>query len=278
MQAAYAQRLIAIFPGSVTLPASLRELRQRLGAKGMGLALALLLEALLLLMLLSLGTGIIGPGSAEEALVSVQFDRAEDADTPAEEQPAAEEAPQAAPPVPLPAAPVEQAAPPLPSALPLPRPQSTPTPLTQPVPTPQEERRRPDAPSGSTIGVRLREEASGPAAPARSTANDSAVVGTAPDGSPLYAARWYKEPTDQEMAGYLSTAQPGMALIACRTAPGWRVEDCVGLEEYPAGSNMMRAVLAMAWQFQVRPPRRGDDSLVGSWVRIRIDYSTRRRG
>lgn len=244
----------------------------------MGLALALLLEALLVLMLLSLGTGIIGPGSADEALVSVSFDRAEQAETPPEEEQTAEAAQDAPAPVPLPATPLEQAAPPLPSALPFPRAETTPAPRPEPAPTPQEERRRPDNPSGSTIGVRLRDEASGPAAPARSSANDSAVVGTAPDGSPLYAARWYKEPTDQEMAGYLSTATPGMALIACRTAPGWRVEDCVGLEEYPAGSNMLRAVLAMAWQFQVRPPRRGNESLVGSWVRIRIDYSTRRRG
>ena len=77
------------------------------------------------------------------------------------------------------------------------------------------------------------------------------------------------------MAGYLSTALPGSALIACRTAPGWRVEDCVGLSENPTGSNMLRAVLAMAWQFQVRPPRRGNQSLVGSWVRIRITYDRR---
>ncbi|MFC3102152.1 hypothetical protein [Altererythrobacter lauratis] len=277
MRAAYAQRLIAIFPRPLHLPARFHDLRQRLGAKGMGLALALLLEAVLLLMLLSLGTGIIGPGSADEAMVSVSFERAEQADA-AVEEPESEAEQDTPAPVPLPAIPAEQAAPPLPTALPIPPAETTPAPRPQPAPTPQEERRRPDTPSGSTIGVRLREEASGPAAPARSSANDSAVVGTAPDGSPLYAARWYKEPTDQEMAGYLQTATPGMALIACRTAPGWRVEDCVGLEEYPAGSNMLRAVLAMAWQFQVRPPRRGDDVLVGSWVRIRIDYSTRRRG
>jgi protein TonB len=103
---------------------------------------------------------------------------------------------------------------------------------------------------------------------------DSEVVGRAPDGQPLYAARWFREPTHGELAGYLSTASgPGWALIACRTAPQWRVEDCVGLEEYPQGSQLQRAVLAAAWQFQVRPPRRGGQSLVGSWVRIRIEYT-----
>ena len=103
-------------------------------------------------------------------------------------------------------------------------------------------------------------------------------MGTAPNGEPLYAAAWYREPSDGELRGYLSTASgPGWGLIACRTAPDYRVEDCVGLDEYPYGSQINRAVLAAAWQFQVRPPRLGGRPMVGSWVRIRIDYGTRRR-
>lgn len=102
---------------------------------------------------------------------------------------------------------------------------------------------------------------------------DSKRVGTAPNGAPMYAAAWYREPTHQELAGYLSTATgPAWGLIACKTVADYRVEDCVGLDEYPEGSHMLRAVLAAAWQFRVRPPRVGGVSQVGDWVRIRIDY------
>ena len=107
---------------------------------------------------------------------------------------------------------------------------------------------------------------------------DSKRVGTAPGGEPMYAASWYREPYDDELSGYLSTASgPGWALIACRTVANFRVEDCVGLDEFPERSNLLRAVLAAAWQFQVRPPRVGGVSRVGDWVRIRIEYSQRRR-
>jgi len=103
-------------------------------------------------------------------------------------------------------------------------------------------------------------------------------VGTAPNGEPLYAAAWYREPRPDELRAYLSTASgPGWGLIACRTAPDYRVEDCVGLDEYPQGSQITRAILAAAWEFKVRPPSLGGRPLVGSWVRIRIDYGIRRR-
>jgi protein TonB len=59
--------------------------------------------------------------------------------------------------------------------------------------------------------------------------------------------------------------------------PDYRVEDCVALDEYPQGSQINRAVLAAAWEFRVRPPFLGGRPLVGSWVRIRIEYSMSRR-
>lgn len=106
---------------------------------------------------------------------------------------------------------------------------------------------------------------------------DSKRVGSAPNGQPMYAASWYREPYEEELRGYLSSASgPGWALIACRTVADYRVDDCVGLDEYPGGSQILRAVLAAAWQFRVRPPRVGGVTQVGDWVRIRIDYTERR--
>lgn len=104
------------------------------------------------------------------------------------------------------------------------------------------------------------------------------VAGQGPHGEPLYAASWYREPYDDELRGYLSAAHgPGWGLIACRTVPDYRVEDCVTVDEYPEGSNIARAVLAAAWQFRVRPPRIGGRLKIGEWVRIRIDYDVRRQ-
>ena len=105
------------------------------------------------------------------------------------------------------------------------------------------------------------------------------MAGTGPNGEPLYAAEWVRKPYDNELSGYLSTASgPGWGLIACRTVADFRVEECVVVDEYPEKSNIARAVLAAAWQFRVRPPRRGGRLLLGEWVGIRIDYGVRRIG
>lgn len=102
---------------------------------------------------------------------------------------------------------------------------------------------------------------------------DSDVVGRGPHGEVLYAAEWARRPTDAELGGYLPhNAEDGFGLIACKTIPGDRVEDCVELDQTP-GSHFASAARQAAWQFRVRPPRKNGVPLIGSWVSIRIDYT-----
>jgi len=232
-----------------------------------GAALALAIEALLVLLLLTLGMED-RPGTASEAVTVVDLQAHSPSEDAAQEleantrEPAESDAPaqQTVEPrerqfatEPAPVAPLA------PLAV---------IPAEFQLPAPAERRAAPAQPSGPAYG---------PLAAAGVAARDTARVGTAPNGEPLYAATWYREPSDDELRGFLSTASgPGWGLIACRTAPDFRVEDCVALDEYPNGSMINRAVLAAAWQFRVRPPRIGGRPLVGSWVRIRIDYGMTR--
>jgi len=240
------------------------------------IAAALAIELLILWMLLSLGVGS-GAGRPETTSVTT-FDASEasqpaapDAQTRPEPEPAAEAAP-TAPQDPAPATPQQ----PSPLTLPptaLPRVSPVFIPPAPPAPPQPEASPQPQTPPRATAVIRPGAQY-GPANQPRAGGADSEVVGAAPDGSPLYAARWYREPTNQELAGYLSAARgPGWGLIACRTAPNWRVEDCVIVGESPAGSNIARSTQAAAWQFQVRPPRVGGEYQVGAWVRIRITYA-----
>ena len=111
---------------------------------------------------------------------------------------------------------------------------------------------------------------------AGSAPGDSERVGTGPNGEVLYAAEWYREPTDQQLSAYLPKRMPeggGWGLVACRTADRYRVIDCIELGNSPPGSHLAGAVRQAAWQFLVRPPRVGGKVMVGEWVRIRIDYN-----
>jgi periplasmic protein TonB len=121
--------------------------------------------------------------------------------------------------------------------------------------------------------LRKTERADAPAAQvAGANLPDTAVVGVAPDGSKLYAAEWQREPTDAELAFYIrGKGRPGAyGLIACRTAPRFKVEDCKAIGETP-GSGLGYAVQEAAWQFRVKPPRVDGEYQVGTWVSIRID-------
>ncbi len=113
-----------------------------------------------------------------------------------------------------------------------------------------------------------------PAAASGSSASASAAVGEGPGGVTLYNAEWVREPSDAELRGFL----PGRvdagswALIACQTIDHYHVENCAQLGENPRGSGLSKAMRLAAWQFLVRPPRIDGKPMVGSWVRIRIDF------
>lgn len=97
------------------------------------------------------------------------------------------------------------------------------------------------------------------------------IAGSGPNGEPLYAAAWFREPYEDELRGFLSTARgPGYGRIICQTVAQFRVDHCVISGEYPDGSGYGRAVLAASWQFLVRPPQKGGNPMVGEWVQITI--------
>ncbi len=254
----------------------LEPLRSERGRRVVGLVAALLIEAILLIVLLTLNMHdepAAAPGSLTVVNLEAQPEPSQDREQPEREpsktaQPTEQRPdptnPQVERPEPVRPQPVQREVVP---TQPAPQP-VVPSQFKLPTPSQSARPAQQDAPR----------QAYGPVdSGSRSGIADSKVVGTAPDGQPLYAARWYREPSDDELAGYLSTATgPGWGLIACKTAPQFRVVDCVPIEESPRGSMINRAVLAAAWQFKVRPPVLGGKSLVGSWVRIRIDYSIRR--
>lgn len=236
-------------------------LRAVAGHRFGGLIAALLIEALLLLLLLGL-TPTVAPHRERTGATIVTIVPLSVAHPMPERAPPQQSrslAHQAEPPQPAAPAAIVQ----------------VPSVLVQP---PQPPAAVPGPPAETPAPAAAPRQVYGPPAPGPDP-NDTAVVGTAPNGEPLYAAAWYREPYPDELRGYLSTAQgPGWALIACRTVPDFRVEDCVGLNEFPDGSNILRSVLAAAYQFRVRPPRHGGKLLWGAWVRIRIDYLERISG
>lgn len=261
--------------GLAALAAMIRDASRR--QKLTSLAIALLLEGLIALLLLTLGAKIAGDPESKEKVATFQSVEFAAPSAPEPEQPqetAEADTPQETTPL-TPVPPMR------PSPLSLnPQPAPPPSPPAPPQPQPEPEPQPDPAPARPKIGARVNPNRSyGPVDTGNPrTVGDSERVGTAPNGEPLYAARWYREPTDQELAGYLSTANgPGVALIACRTVSGYYVEDCVLLSESPQGSQIGRAVLAAAWQFRVRPARIGGQEQFGSWVRIQITYSVRQR-
>lgn len=112
------------------------------------------------------------------------------------------------------------------------------------------------------------------------TGNSAAVSGPGegPGGVQLYEAEWYRRPTHAELSPFMPANAPsqGWGLVACKTVDHYHVDNCQTLGESPLGSGFARAVRLAAWQFLVLPPRVDGKMQVGSWVRIRIDYTRTR--
>jgi protein TonB len=240
-------------------------------ASSIGLALAL--ELLLLLVLLTLGARTTVHQPKGETVST--FDVRDQSPKPEKRESGPAPAARAARPSPLTP----------PQTVPSPRPVRTPPPalvLPRPVTTPL-----PAAPASSPapttpkITAVIRSDMAnvrGPQGSAGASGDSERIAGSGPNGEPLYRAEWYREPYRDELTGYLDyVKQDAWALINCQTEPEYRVDHCVLVDEWPQGSNMGRAILAAAWQFKVRPPRVGGKVLVGEWVRIKIDYTIRRK-
>jgi protein TonB len=105
----------------------------------------------------------------------------------------------------------------------------------------------------------------------------SGAAGRGPGGATLYEARWYREPTDAELNPYLKGGMPdgAWAIIYCRTAPHYHVEDCEEAEESPRGTGLARQYRQAAWQFLVRPPTIDGKPQIGAWVSIRLTMTRR---
>jgi protein TonB len=216
------------------------------GRRTVGLALAIGIDLLLLLVLLTLGNRIQPPAAVKPLVVLL-----------------------------LPAQ--RSAAAPAASKVPAARPQTHPKTTLAPKPPPVVPIKPPIAAPPPGLLPMSKEDlaASDLATLAKSGSgsdSDSKAVGTAPNGDILYAAEWARHPTDAELDGYLPKNAPdGFGLVACKTIPEDRVEDCTDIDETP-GSHLAAAVRNAAWQFRVRPPRKNGKELVGSWVEIEIDY------
>jgi protein TonB len=236
--------------------------REGLGRRAVGFAAALLLEGLLLLLLLTLGRS---PEPEKKPLITLtSFDARSEPEHPPPQPETRPDTHRLTQPVPHPPQPV------------------TPTP-PQPAPTPPPMIVLPrDQANFSLANLAQNPAPPAKAAPAYGPADtgsvgDSQRVGTAPDGSPLYGAAWYRRPTNVELAAFGSRAQnfgSAWGRIACKTAPDFRVEDCVIVDEYPENSHLANAVLSAAWQFKVRPPWKGGHAMIGSWVQITIYNDT----
>ncbi|WP_369412093.1 hypothetical protein [Hephaestia mangrovi] len=230
--------------------------RQRASLRSRLSALALAIVATVIVILLLIELGILPPPTPRDVNPLHIFD--------------------VTPMVPTPVRTVSRTVKPAGSAPPKAKPKPQPTPAAAPVPTPPTFIQM-DSTSFAATDIGKMAPAPSADADGAGSGKDSVAAygpGEGPGGAPLYYAEWYREPTHAELSTYMPANGPptGYALIACKTVAAYHVDNCRVLGETP-GSGFGRAMRRAAWQFLVRPPRQGGKSLIGSWVRIRIDFT-----
>lgn len=229
--------------------------RQRASLKNRASALALALVAVALIILALIELGILPPPTPRDFHPLQTFD--------------------VVPILRAPVQPVSRVVKPAGSPPPKAKPKPQPTPATAPIPSPPAFIQM-DSTSFAATDIGKIAPAAG-ANDGAGSGKDSVAAygpGEGPGGAPLYYAEWYREPSHAELSTYMPASGPptGYALIACKTVAAYHVDNCRVLGETP-GSGFGRAMRRAAWQFLVRPPRRGGQVLVGAWVRIRIDFT-----
>lgn len=162
------------------------------------------------------------------------------------------------------------------SAAPTPAPKSPPPPAATPAEAPVKLLQLSDNDFAASDIGKMAAQPTDNAAGAGGGKDSGTVYGPSdgPGGAPLYAADWYRRPSQAELSTYLPKDGPvtGYGMIACKTIADYHVDDCRVLSETP-GSHYGTAIRRAAWQFLVQPPRLGGKPMIGSWVRIRIDVT-----
>lgn len=222
------------------------------------MAIALSLAILVLFLLALLNMGIVGPGGGGKGTRLVAMNVSEEKK---EEQP--KSSPKKVE--------VTRPAAAAPKPAPLQKPDPTPAPPPTPAPGPPGFIHMSHADMASADISKMPQTASAGGAAGAGPKEG----GEGPGGAVLYNARWYREPSDAELGPYLKGNAPmgAFAIIACRTVEHYHVEDCEEMEESPRGSGLARGLRQAAWQFLVWPPRIDGKPQLGTWVRIRFDFT-----
>lgn len=101
------------------------------------------------------------------------------------------------------------------------------------------------------------------------------VAGKTGNGESFYNGYPYDGFAGSQLGPYLPKNMPSgsWGQVLCRMAEHDRITDCVQYGDKSPGLGLARALRQASWQFRVRPPRINGKPLVGSLIRIRLDYT-----